>query len=178
MRRKEKAILAIGCIMFTMTAYGQIRIDTVFVEYHNSIIKQNQVLKEYNIVNESKEDYLTWISSSPINGKTEQALMHEYFLSRKGDFSFLDLMTGNTVFKSKHNIGISFIKRICPGESFSYIISKSKQESSIYDNRIVIIKSSSLNYFLRGFIIDDNYFYPESFVILSEEVVVRATNNN
>lgn len=177
MRRKKKAILVIGCIMYTMTAYGQIRIDTVFVEYYNSIIKQYQVLKEYNIVNESKEDYLTWISSSPINCRTEQALMHEYFLSRKGDFSFLDLMTGNTIFKSKYNIGISFIKRICPGESFSYIVLKSKQESSFYDNRIVIIKSSSLNYFLQGFIIDENYYYPESFVILSEEVV-RAINNN
>jgi len=157
-----------SCFLYTMTTYGQIHVDTISVEYYNSFTMQNQFMEELNIINESNEDYLTWVSPNSILEKTEQTMIQEYFYSRKGDFSFLNIMAENLLLNTKKSIGESFIKKIKPGDSFSYIILKSNKESSFYKDRIVIISLNKVYYYLHGFVINEQYYFAGPHVLLVE----------
>ena len=177
MKLYYKLILIICFIMYTINTYSQIHIDTLSVEYYNNITMQNIVMEKYMITNDSEEDYLTWVSPDPIKGKTEQALMYEYFFSKKGDFCLFNIMTENILITAKKSIGSSFIKRIRPGESFSYIISKPERTVSFYEDRIVIINKAKVDCFLQGFIINDSYYFDAPIILLinTDEVFPNNT---
>lgn len=171
MKQLIKIILTMICTLYATTIFSQICIDTLSINFY-SITLKNQIIKKYTINNVSEEDYITWVSPKSVNDKSEQVLLHEFFLSRKGDFSFYDLIT-ERIIPQRKSIGFSFIKRIGPGESFSYIISKSNNNSSFYEDRIVIIRKKNVDCFLQGFPIDEDFYYPSSIVLLSESETIN-----
>ena len=75
-------------------------------------------------------------------------------------------MTLNQSFDLGTIIGFSFIKRIHPGESFSYIIPLNSDNASSYYNKIIIISQQEVEQVLQGFQIEEKHFYPLSCIVL------------
>ena len=74
-------ILFLTFLLYTVTLNAQrlIQIDTISVNYFNGITKKNEIIDNYQITNNSDEDYLTWVSLVPINNRTNIELIHDYF---------------------------------------------------------------------------------------------------
>lgn len=151
-----------------LNAQCPIHIDTTSFCYFNGITERNQTIDNYQITNNSKEDYLTWVSLTPINNRTNVELMHDFFKQRKGDFSLIEMMNENLLHQQPISIGYSFIKNISIGETFSYFIARADTKSSLYQGRIVLIKKKEVEQYLK-MQIDKKYFFELSSIFLTEE---------
>ena len=67
-----------------INAQNEIHIDTISFYYFNGITKQAQNINEIQVTNNSSEDYLTWISLMPINKKSNNDLIYDFFKKKKG----------------------------------------------------------------------------------------------
>ena len=161
-------ILFLTFLLYTVTLNAQrlIQIDTISVNYFNGITKKNEIIDNYQITNNSDEDYLTWVSLVPINNRTNIELIHDYFKKRKGDSNLIEMMCENLLNKQSINIGYSFIKNITANETFSYFIAKNEKASNFYSERIVLIKKKDVEQYLK-MEIGNQYFYqfPNIFLI-------------
>ena len=131
-------ILFLTFLLYTVTLNAQrlIQIDTISVNYFNGITKKNEIIDNYQITNNSDEDYLTWVSLVPINNK--QSI----------------------------NIGYSFIKNITANETFSYFIAKNEKASNFYSERIVLIKKKDVEQYLKMEIGNQYFYqFPNIFLI-------------
>ena len=151
-----------------LNAKCQIQIDTTSFCYFNGITKQTQIIDNYQITNNSNEDYLTWISLVPKNDKSNIELMHDFFKKRKGDFNLIEMMHENLLDGQPVSIGYSFIKNITVGETFSYFIAKTETKSNFYQRRIVLIKKKEVEQYLK-MQIDEKYFFILSSIFLTEK---------
>ncbi len=147
-------------------AQDHIRIDTVSISYFNGIVQQSEILVNYNIRNESNDTYLTWVSLSPKDNRSDIELIHSFFIKRKGDFNFIQMMFDNLLDNTFISIGYSFIKEIPPQKNFSYII---QQDSNLglYRDRIVLVKKKTVEQYLK-MRIEQNVFYQLSSILLRE----------
>lgn len=164
------SILSLTFLFYTikLNAQYQIHVDPISVNYFNGITEKKEIIDKYHIINNSTEDYLTWVSLVPINNRTNIELMHDYFKKRKGDFNLIEMMCENLLENQPINIGYSFIKNITAGTTFSYFIVKNETESNFYRERIVIIKKKEVEQYLK-IIIDKKYFYQLSDIFLIEK---------
>lgn len=164
------SILFLTFLFYTIKLNAQclIHIDTISVNYFNGITKKKEIIDNYHIINNSEEDYLTWVSLVPINNRTNIELMHDYFKKRKGDFNLIEMMYENLLDNQPINIGYSFIKNITAGTTFSYFIVKNETESNFYRERIVLIKKKEVERYLK-MTIDKKYFYQLSDIFLIEK---------
>ena len=157
-------------LFFTMglNAQDKIHIDTISFCYFDGITEQTQTIDEYQITNNSSEDYLTWISLVPINKKSNIELIHDFFKKRKGDFSLIEMMYENLLDKQPISIGYSFIKNITVGKKFSYFIAQTSEKSNLYQKRIVLIKKREVEQYLK-MQIDEKYFFKLQSIFLIEK---------
>lgn len=157
-------------LFFTMSlnAQCQIHIDTASFSYFNGITEQTQTIDNYQITNNSNEDYLTWVSLVPINNKSNIELVHDFFKKRKGDFSLVEMIYENLLDEQPISIGYSFMKNIIPGETFSYFFAKTDTFSTIYQDRIVVIKKKEVEKYSR-MQIDEKYFFQLPIIFLTEK---------
>lgn len=164
------SILFLTFLFYTikLNAQYQIHVDPISVNYFNGITEKKEIIDKYHIINNSDEDYLTWVSLVPINNRTNIELMHDYFKKRKGDFNLIEMMCENLLENQPINIGYSFIKNITAGTTFSYFIVKNETESNFYRERIVIIKKKEVEQYLK-MTIDKKYFYQLSDIFLIEK---------
>ena len=153
------------CAM-NLNAQSPIEIDTVSLRYVNGFTNQHEIVDEYLMTNHSNEGYITWVSLEPIKNKSNLLLMREFFLQAHGDFSYLHLMGDCILDELPVNTGYSFIKKIAPGETFSYFIVKTDPESNFYSERIVLMKESELTQFLK-MQLEERYFFKPSNIVLT-----------
>ena len=158
------AFLLFSLVGIKINAQNEIHVDTIPFCYFNGITKQAQNINEIQVTNNSSEDYLTWISLVPINNKSNNDLIYDFFKKRKGDFNWIEMMYDNLLNKQSTSIGYSFVKNIAVGKTFSYFISKSDTE--FYAKRIVIIKKKEVEECLR-IQIDERCFFNLSCVFLT-----------
>jgi hypothetical protein len=151
-----------------LNAQCQIHIDTVSFSYYNGITGQLQIIDNYQITNNSNEEYLTWISLVSTNNKSNIELIRDFFKKRKGDFSWLELLYENLLEEQPISIGYSFIKNITAGKTFSYIIAKSDTNSTLYKDRIVVISKKEVEQYLK-MQIAEKYFFQLSSIFLTEK---------
>ena len=153
------SILSLTFLFYTikLNAQYQIHVDPISVNYFNGITEKKEIIDKYHIINNSAEDYLTWVSLVPINKRT-----------RKGDFNLIEMMCENLLENQPINIGYSFVKNITAGTTFSYFIVKNETESNFYRERIVIIKKKEVEQYLK-MTIDKKYFYQLSDIFLIEK---------
>ena len=165
------------CCTAKLNAQSEIQIDTLSVNYFNGITQQIQIVDEYQITNLSDEDYLTWVAFFPKGNKSNKELVHDFFKKSKGlgpsELGFVTLMyeLEPLVEELPCSIGYTFIKKIPAGDSFSYFIvgtgketdnkntivgstfsytqTDVEKESTVYNDRIVIIKRSEVEQYLR-----------------------------
>lgn len=156
-------ILLFMSSVINLNAQNEISVDTTSFCSLNGITQQAQAIYEYRIINNSNEDYLTWVSLAPINNKSDIELVHEYFKSRKGDFNFIEMMYENLLDKRPISIGFSFVKNITVGKTFSYFIDKA--DTKFYKERIVILKKKDVEQYLK-MQIDEKYFFKSSCIYL------------
>ena len=154
--------------MTSLSAQCQIHIDTVSFRYYNGITSQTQIIDNYQITNNSNEDYLTWVSLVPTNNKSNIELTHDFFKKRKGDFSLMEMIYENLLDEQPISIGYSFIKNIAIGETFSYFIAKTDTISTFYQDRIVLIKRKEVEEYLR-MKIEKKYFFQLTSIFLTEK---------
>lgn len=154
-----------------LEAQSPIHIDTTSYCYFNGITKQAQIVYKYQITNNSKEDYLTWIALVPNESKTNIELVHDFFKSRKGDFSLITVRYEGLVSPDEYDVGFTFIKKILPGKTFSYIIVKTDKKSNLYEERIVLIKKKEVEQYLKSLkdLIDEKYLFKLSSIFLIEK---------
>ena len=154
-----------------LNAQCQIHIDTISFCYYNGITEQSLTIENYQITNNSNEDYLTWVSLVPTERKTNIALIRDFFVKRKGDFNLIEMITENLINTDNESIcevGYTFIKNILPGETFSYFIAKTDTKSNLYQRRIVLIKKKEVEQYLK-MQIDEKYFFKLSSIFLTEK---------
>ena len=156
-------ILTLVCF-FNLTA-NSVYIDTVYCNYYNNLVKQKQLIVNYKLKNISDEDYLTWVSITPVEKKSDRELVYEFFKQRKGDFSWLQMMYEGLLETQIMNVGYSFIKNIHPNETFSYYVCKIDKKSFFYEDRIVIIQKKKVEQYLKEKF-DDKYFFQLPYIVL------------
>ena len=165
------------CCTAKLNAQSKIQIDTLSVNYFNGITQQIQIVDEYRITNLSDEDYLTWVAFFPKGNKSNKEVVHDFFKKSKGlgpsELGFITLMyeLEPLVEELPCSIGYTFIKKIPAGDSFSYFIARTgketdnkntivgstfsytqtdvEKESTVYNDRIVIMKRSLVEQYLR-----------------------------
>lgn len=167
------SILFLTFLFYTITlnAQCQIHIDTISVNYFNGITEKEEIIDNYQITNNSDEDYLTWVSLVPSNNSPSIKLIRDYFLKmgRNGNFNLIGLMNDNLLTReSMCEVGFTFIKNISPCETFSYFVAKNGKESRFYRERIVIIKRKEVEQYLQ-MQIDEIYFFKLSSIFLIEK---------
>ena len=81
------ASLLFSLVGMKIKAQNEIHVDTIPFCYFNGITKQAQNINEIQVTNNSSEDYLTWISLVPINNKSNNDLIYDFFKKKKGDFN-------------------------------------------------------------------------------------------
>lgn len=155
------------CIM-GLNGQCQIHIDTVSFHYYNGITAQAQIIDNYQITNNSNEDYITWVSLVPAINKSNIELIRDFFKNRKGDFNLIEMIYENLLDEQPINIGYSFIKNIAIGETFSYFIVKTDTNSTFYQERIVVVKRKEVEEYLK-MEIQKKYFYQLSSIFLTEK---------
>ena len=136
------------CAM-NLNAQSPIEIDTVSLRYVNGFTNQHEIVDEYRMTNHSNEEYITWVSLEPTNDKSNIELVHDFFKKIKGDFSYIQAMYEELLDNRPSITGYSFIKKIAPGETFTYFIVKTDPESNFYSERIVLMKGSEVEQYLR-----------------------------
>lgn len=146
----------------------QIHIDTVSFRYYNGITAQAQIIDNYQITNNSKEDYLTWVSLVPTNNKSSIELIRDFFKKRKGDFNLMEMIYENLLDEQPISIGYSFIKNIAIGETFSYFIVKTDTSSTFYQDRIVVVRRKEVEEYLK-MKIEKKYFFQLTSIFLTEK---------
>ena len=151
-----------------LNAQCQIHTDTISFCYFNGITEQTQIIDNYQITNNSNEEYLTWVSLVPTNNKSNIELIQDFFKKRKGDFSLIEMMYENLLDEGPINIGYSFIKNITAGKTFSYFIAKTDIKSNLYQGRIVLIKKKEVEQYLK-IQIDEKYFFKLPSIFLTEK---------
>ncbi len=154
------------CIL-DLNAQNQLQIDTVSYCYFNGLTEQRQKIDTYKITNNSNDEYLTWVSIVPVNHKSHQELIRDYFIRQKGDFNLIGMMNDDLLNDKTINIGYSFIKNVLSGEIFSYIIAKTSSNSTFYQDRIVIIKKKEVEQYL-DMQIEKKYLSPLKSIFLIE----------
>lgn len=132
-----------------INAQCQMQTDTISFRYYNGITLQIQILDNFQITNNTNEEYLTWVSLSPVNNKSNIELIRDYFLNRRGDFNLLEMVYEKLLNEQQISVGYSFVKNIAVGETFSYFIAKSDSSSTYYQDRIVVMKRSEVEQYLR-----------------------------
>lgn len=156
----------LSCII-KLNAQSAIQIDTVSYKYHNGLTGQTQIIYNYQIKNNSNEEYLTWVSLDPAKNESAGRLMNDFFIKIKGDYNFIGIMNEDLLSdKSICDVGYTFIKNIQPNESFSYIILKYDSKSTYYKDRIVIITKKEVEQYLH-MQIKQKYFFPLKSIILT-----------
>ena len=148
------------CAM-NLNAQSPIEIDTVSLRYVNGFTNQHEIVDEYRMTNHSNEEYITWVSLEPTNDKSNIELVHDFFKKIKGDFSYIQAMYEELLDNRPSITGYSFIKKIAPGETFTYFIVKTDPESNFYSERIVLMKGSEVEQYLR-LQIEEKYFFKKS----------------
>lgn len=172
--KTKQAIAFIMFFLFFAEARSQdvIRIDTVSYSYYNTVFNGYTHVKSYQITNISDKECLTWVSDTPTKGKSASVLVHEYFIKRKNDFSYIQWMHEEDFGRpiSNWTIGTSFLKRIMPNEVFSYIIVKNNDSLVMYDEKIVVISKDEVERCIGGttFSFDESLFFPFSSICLSD----------
>ncbi len=155
------------CII-DLSAQSQIHIDTVSFRYYNEITSQTQIIDNYQITNNTNEEYLTWVSLVPTNNKSNIELIRDFFKKRKGDFSLMEMMYEKLLDEQPISIGYSFIKNIAVGETFSYFIAKTDPISMFYQDRIVVIKRKEVEQYMK-MDIEKKYFFQLASIFLTEK---------
>jgi hypothetical protein len=150
-----------------LSAQCTLQIDTVSFSYFNGITGCEKAIDHYKIINNSNEDYLTWVSLVPTNNKSNIELMRDFFKIRKGDFNYLELMYEDGLYEQPVDVGYTFVKKISPNETFSYYIIKNNQYSTFYNDRIVLISQKEVEKYLRQSL-KEQYFYSYNDMFLLE----------
>lgn len=101
---------------------------------------------EYKIENRSGDNYYTWVDFNCSTDDDAGQQIRSYFKTVKGDFSLERLLFDNVSFPDgfSSQIGKTFLKKIAPGESFSYFAETKEIDGSALEKHIFMLKESVL----------------------------------
>lgn len=113
-------------------------------------------LSEYTIQNKSHENVISWIDYQHSFEVDSTNSIKLFFFRRNGDFSIANLLTEDVVFTEEPPIlGINFIVRIGPGESFKYQVLNNED----IKDHLFFYKESEIIDVIGGPIINNKLFY-------------------
>lgn len=140
----------------------------VKVERNEYLIRNNDIsihVYEYSIINITDEAIYTWIDyNSPYSGVCNTKAIIRFFYDFHDGLNLATLLTDNVVLKDfRPKIGVNFIKRLLPQESFKYI----GIDNNEYQKYVFYISDSDLKSIV-GAPIRDDALYNGDYVIISE----------
>lgn len=86
---------------------------------------------------------------------------------RKGDFNYLELLYEDIICNKPIDIGDILSLKNMPNETFSYFIAKTDTNSTLYQDRIILLRKKETEQYLKRKI-DEKYFFRLSIIVLSE----------
>ena len=124
-------------------------------------ILSNKITVE--LVNNTTEVYYTWIDFNLVSShSTKQQAAKQYFYSHLGDLTFGALLTDNAYSLGQFEpvAGISFLKKITPGEKFVYYIRMKGKSRKQLIKCILYLSEPELNRVI-GTIANTNLLYKD-----------------
>ncbi|MBO4615497.1 MAG: hypothetical protein J5709_10325 [Bacteroidales bacterium] len=147
-------------------------IDTASVEIFNNKTNEYEIWGYINIINNTDEEYITWITKNSVADRTNDQKITDYFFHHKPhyDFSLFNLMCENIVFEGgwRPIIDYSLLKNILPGREFTYMFIKTDTNMDLYKDRVVLLKRKDVEEFLK-FEIQDYFLFPQSSIVIDME---------
>lgn len=158
--------------MFFLTActsvYCQekINIKAYSYEYQNEQLKDVEIYC-LEIDNDSTDNYVTWISSEPVEGLSDEQLIRNYFFKRKGDFSLASLIYEGLKPSGNVSIDLDFIKSIGGNELFTYYV-PARFNVNFYRERIVLLKRGIVEDYIEMKIPDDIFWQKNAIILMND----------
>ena len=135
--------------------------------YYDNYSDKEFFITEYHIYNKTGHCYYTWLFSNQQKSSGEETI-ESYFFKPYGDFSFSQLINDNMVFRDGFEaiVGISFIKQLLPGDSFSYIIISDRflDDDSDIQKSIIIEEKKNVETIIGS--IPDMFLFPLGCIVL------------
>lgn len=150
--------------------YSQ-KINTSIGIYKDTIRNKDYRVKEITVINNTDEEYLTWVSSYPVSHLPNYGKIRQYFTTHYVDFHLLVLVYENLLStNSLCCIGKTFIKNIPPKHSFKYLLKDFRAYKKQWKERLVIIKRKEVEKFLNINFADE-WFYGEDKVLVNPRLI-------
>ena len=165
MKKFKFIIMMMFSLILCTAAYSQeeTAIKTSTYEYRD---EQSRAVRIYcvEIDNMSADDYVTWISSTPVDDLSDEQLIRSYFFERRGDFSLASLIYECIDIPEPVAIGIDFIKSVGSGGMFTYYVSDISKVN-YYRERIVLLKRKTVEDVVK-IKIPNNYLWLGNSIVL------------
>lgn len=134
--------------------------------YYDAFSQQNIIVDNVQISNNSLDYVMTWVSLDSVIRTSDRMLLHDYFIKRHGDFNLNEMISEGLLGRDyTHSVGVSFLKKIMPGEKFVYIIVKRDEASTFYQDRIAIISRQHVEDYI-GAVDEIKFWEPDSIVLV------------
>lgn len=168
MRNIVYIILCICCNIKAQTN------DTVpFVNIYTKEVKCSHIYK-YKIINNSAEDYLTWLSAYPVSTFSKEMKIRCYFAQQHGDFNLFSLIYEELLKRNSLKvIGTNFIKRIPQGKSFTYKIKGYDDFKEQWLEHLVILKRKDVEEYIKFRFLDDWFYKGEKIDVNPQKVFLK-----
>ena len=119
----KKAVFPLVTLIFFL--HGCSNAGILFQTKEQTVFENGAEVRQrlYIIHNTSQDSYFTWVNfDDTLKGDTKK-LIRRYFYSSHNDFRLFDLLMDDIVFTEvfEPTVGITFLKIIKPGETFTYI---------------------------------------------------------
>ena len=119
----KKAVFPLVSLIFLL--HGCSNAGILFQTKEQTVYMNGAEVRQrlYIIHNTSQNSYYTWVNyDDTLKGDTTK-IVSRYFFSLHNDFSLFALLTEDIVFTEvfEPTVGITFLKKIKPGETFTYI---------------------------------------------------------
>ncbi len=136
----KKLLFTFCFLLSAIRCFSQILIDTVTYIYYDDVGVEYKIW-ELKVRNNTEDIYFTWISPDSIIKKSKKDQIHDFFIKRYGDFSYLDLYYEGLLHRFSWS-NRNFIKKINPNETFTYDVLY--KNINTYENKIVIVTKDEI----------------------------------
>ena len=147
------------------------RLETKDVKYIIDTTEFNVI--SVDVTNSCKHNLILWLDKQDVTDLSLEHKIRHYFFTKKGDLSFAQLINDNTVGDFIPMLFISLVKKLQPGESFSFNIllnsSYEKDKITLYfKEHLVCFKDGNLKKYIDLKMLE-SFLYKSNSIILNYE---------
>lgn len=167
-----KKLLSLICCIFYIT---NIFCQGIVIEKKTIAdkTKAHKYLEVHTIYNMTNDDYITWLAwYDPKDNEEDKQIL--YYIYRNWGSTNIHLLISelNMYEERLTEIGMTFMKKIQPHRTFTYIIKKNKHGKSNFYDRIVCIKKEKIEKLIQ-YKLNDKWLYQPDTITFSENLKLK-----